>query len=671
MKGFSRMPAININVSSSRSREQALTLEWLETNGRGGYSSSTVLNCHTRRYHGLFVMNLKEPPGRHVLLSKFEDSFRTKGREYFLSCHQYPGLFFPENDQHPASFQLDDYPGFTYEAGKICVHKSVMLLQDHNHLLLRYDIEKCPAPGLLRMRPFLAYRGYHGLSRQNPFLHVQAAEIRNGFMIRPYEGMPPLYIQTNIKSRFSFSPVWYNNFEYDVERQRGYEGHEDLFQPGILEVPVTEESSVIISVSLQAFEKQLKKIWTLEQNRRIQEKTQIKSIAERFENQEDRTHVENLITAGSQFLIKTPSGRPAIIAGYHWFNDWGRDTLISLPGLTFCSGRPEVGMDILASLAEHEKDGLLPNYFSDHSQEKSYNTVDTTLWFYWAVQQMLRYTGEIETIETKLWPVMKKMIRHFMSGTVMNIFMNDRGLLHAGHEGSNLTWMDATVAGKPVTPRWGYAVEINALWYNAVCFVDELARHFGDGALSFPELIPRLRQAFQETFWIKQKGHLGDVFCNGRLDDALRPNQILAVSLPYSPLDPGRWPSVVARVRQHLLTPCGLRTLSPEDPHYIGHYGGDSAARDGAYHQGTVWPWLLAHFGEALLRVAEDKGEARLFLLDLIRSFLRQHWTAAGIGCVSEIFDGDPPHQPNGCISQAWSVGELIRLYAILDETRA
>jgi predicted glycogen debranching enzyme len=253
----------------------------------------------------------------------------------------------------------------------------------------------------------------------------------------------------------------------------------------------------------------------------------------------------------------------------------------------------------------------------------------------------------------------------------MNIFMNDRGLLHAGHEGSNLTWMDATVAGKPVTPRWGYAVEINALWYNAVCFVDELARHFGDGALSFPELIPRLRQAFQETFWIKQKGYLGDVFCNGRLDDALRPNQILAVSLPYSPLDPGRWPSVVARVRQHLLTPCGLRTLSPEDPHYIGHYGGDSAARDGAYHQGTVWPWLLAHFGEALLRVAEDKGEARLFLLDLIRSFLRQHWTTAGIGCVSEIFDGDPPHQPNGCISQAWSVGELIRLYTILDETRA
>ncbi|MCX5840892.1 MAG: glycogen debranching enzyme N-terminal domain-containing protein, partial [Deltaproteobacteria bacterium] len=240
--------------------------------------------------------------------------------EYFLSCHQYPGLFFPENDQFPASFQIDGYPGFTYESGKICVHKSVMLLQDQNHLLLRYDIEKCPAPGLLRMRPFLAYRGYHGLSRQNPFLHVHAAEIRNGFMIRPYEGMPPLYIQTNVKSRFSPSPVWYNHFEYDVERQRGYDGHEDLFQPGILEVPVKGESSVIVSVSLQAFEKQLKRIWTLEQNRRIQEKTQIKSIAEKFENQEDRTNVENLITAGSQFLIKTPFGRPAIIAGYHWFN---------------------------------------------------------------------------------------------------------------------------------------------------------------------------------------------------------------------------------------------------------------------------------------------------------------------------------------------------------------
>jgi predicted glycogen debranching enzyme len=662
------MPGIHIKISSSLSHEQALALEWLETNGCGGYSSSTVLNCHTRRYHGLFVANLKEPAGRHVLLSKFEDSFRSKGREYFLSCHQYPGLFFPEDDQLPLSFQFNGCPCFTFRSGKLMVHKSVMLLQGQDHLLLRYDIEKCPAPGLLRIRPFLACRGYHSLSRQNPFLHVHAAEIKNGLIVRPYEGLPPLYIQTNIKSRFYPYPVWYNNFEYDVERQRGYEDHEDLFQPGLLEVPVKEGSSVILSVSLQAFEKRLTGIWAREQHRRMEERKRIKSIAEKFENQEDRTNVENLIAAGSSFLIKTPSGRPAIIAGYHWFNDWGRDTLISLPGLTFCSGRPGDGMDILASLAEHENDGLLPNYFSDHSQEKSYNSVDATLWFYWAVQQALRHTGAMETIEKKFWPVMKKMIRRLMSGTAMNISMNNQGLLHAGHEVSNLTWMDATVAGKPVTPRWGYAVEINALWYNAICFVEELARHFGEDEFFFPELITGFRRAFQETFWIEEKGYLGDVFRDGRLDEALRPNQVLAVSLPYSPLDPGRWHSVVTHVRQHLLTPCGLRTLSPEDPRYIGRYGGDSAARDGAYHQGTVWPWLLAQFGEALLRAVADKDEARLFLLDLIRSFLRRHWTEAGIGCVSEVFDGDTPHRPNGCISQAWSVAELIRLYMILNE---
>ena len=660
---------MDLQFTSSSSPGQALTLEWLETNGLGGYSSSTVLNCHTRRYHGLFVANLKEPPGRHVLLSKFEDSLQAKGREYFFSCHQYPGLFFPDHDSFPASFAIGDCPCFTYRAEAMCVRKSVMPVRGRDQLLILYEIEKCPGPGLLRLRPFLAYRSYHSLSRQNPFLRVHTAGIRNGFTIRPYEGMPPLYIRTSVKSRFHPAPVWYNNFEYEAERQRGYDGHEDLFQPGILEVAVRGGSRVIVSISLQDFKKQTGKIWAEERDRRVQERARIRSVAAGFENGEDRVHAENLIAAGSQCLIRTPAGRPALIAGYHWFNDWGRDTLISLPGLTFCSGRPEDGFEILSSLAEHEKDGLLPNCFSDHSQEKSYNSVDATLWFYWAVQQAIRYTGAYETIEIRLWPVMKKMIRHFMSGTAMGVFMNDRGLLHAGQEGSNLTWMDATLAGRPVTPRWGCAVEINALWYNAICLVDELARRFGERALFFPELIPRIRQSFQETFWMEDQNHLGDVYRDGLLDGALRPNQILAVSLPHSPLDPDRWPSVVASVRRHLLTPCGLRTLSPEDPHYAGRYGGDSAARDGAYHQGTVWPWLLAHFGEALLRVAEDRGEARRFLLDLIRSFLRQHWSEAGIGCVSEIFDGDPPHRPNGCISQAWSAAELIRLYTILNET--
>jgi predicted glycogen debranching enzyme len=659
---------MDMQFPSSFPPDEALTLEWLETNGLGGYASSTVPNCHTRRYHGLLVANLQEPPGRHVLLSKFEDSLQTRDGEHFFSSHQYPGLFFPGHDPLPASFTLEDFPCFTYRAAAFCLRKSILLVRGRDHLMIRYEIENCPGPGLLRLRPFLAYRSYHSLSRQNPFLRVHTAGIHNGFTIRPYEGMPPLYIRTSIKSRFHPSPVWYCNFEYDAERQRGYDAHEDLFQPGILEVAVRRGSSVIVSVSLQDFKKQIGKIWAEEQGRRVRERERVRSFTARFENPEDRANVENLVAAGSQFLVRTPSGRPAIIAGYHWFNDWGRDTLISLPGLTFCSGRPADGFDILASLSEHEKDGLLPNCFSDHSQEKSYNSVDATLWFYWAVQQALRYTGEIETIESRLWPVMKKMIRHFITGTTMGVFMDDRGLLHAGHEGSNMTWMDAVRAGRPVTPRWGCAVEINALWYNAICFVDELARRFGERALIFPELIPWIRQAFQETFWMEDQGRLGDVYRDGRLDESLRPNQILAVSLPYSPLDPDRWPSVVACVRRYLLTPCGLRTLSPEDPRYERHYSGDSGARDGAYHQGTVWPWLLAHFGEALLRVVEDRAAAKIDLLDLIRSFLRRHWSEAGIVCISEIFDGDPPHRPNGCISQAWSVAELIRLYTILHE---
>ncbi|MDI6777198.1 MAG: amylo-alpha-1,6-glucosidase [Syntrophales bacterium] len=649
-------------------QKEALDLEWLETNGRGGYASSTILNCHTRRYHGLLVANLKDPPGRHVLLSKFEDSLRIKGNEFFLSCHQYPGAFFPQNGDIIKEFRLASYPEFTYQLSEICIHKSIMLVYGEDRVLIRYDCGNCPG-GVLRLKPFLAYRGYHTLSRQNLFLHVKTYGVKNGFKIQLYDGMPPLYVQTSVKSQFFPSPVWYNNFVYSFERERGYDWLEDLFQPGVLEIPIKRGSVVIVSASLNIPQRQLKRIWTAEETRRARETSINEMIVNRF-GQEDRPYLRDLIIAGQQFMIKTPTMRPAIIAGYHWFGEWGRDTLISLPGLTFCCGRTEEGIAILTSLGEFERDGLLPNYLSADEKENAYNSVDASLWYFWAVQQMLKYTDDIETIRSGMWPVMKRILRHFMAGTVFNIYMSDNGLLHAGGgDTCCLTWMDTVVGGKPVVVRGGYPVEINALWYNATCFAGELAERFGEDEFPFSDLIPKIQQSFHDTFWIESEGYLGDVFSNGSLDRAVRPNQILAVSLPYSPLTPSHQVQVVNKVKDHLLTPCGLRTLSPEDGQYMGRYGGDTLSRDMAYHQGTVWPWLLAHFGDAYLKVAGDKAAAKAFLLNYLRLFLSQHLAEAGIGCIPEIFDGDPPHRPNGCISQAWSTAELIRLYSLLTET--
>ncbi|MFA6412347.1 MAG: amylo-alpha-1,6-glucosidase, partial [Syntrophales bacterium] len=357
----------------------------------------------------------------------------------------------------------------------------------------------------------------------------------------------------------------------------------------------------------------------------------------------------------------------AIIAGYPWFGEWGRDSLISLPGLTFCCGRTREGTDILTHLSRYERQGLLPNVFSEEDKSHAYNTVDAPLWYFWAVQQLLKYTGNNDAIiEKNIWPTLKNILRQFLHGTIFNIYMDDNGLLHAGAEGRSLTWMDACIDNRPVTPRYGYPVEINALWYNAVCFAAELAPRFGDQEFYFQELIPRIRQSFQETFWIEEGGYLGDVYHDGQLDRSVRPNQIFAVSLPHSPLDADQGRQVVNRVRDELLTPVGLRTLSPRDPQYRGRYEGSSRSRDEAYHQGTVWPWLLGHYGEARLKVAADREETRDALRLYLRAFLHRHFREAGVGCVSEIFDGDSPHRPNGCISQAWSVAELIRLYVLL-----
>lgn len=661
------MSEIIIEENSCLNPQESLGLEWLETNGLGGYASSTILNCHTRKYHGLLVANLDHPAGRQVLLSKFEDSICLGKEEHFFSCHRYPGFFFQGPSNCLTSYRNEPAPRFTYRIGGIVFRKTIMLLYGENCVLIKYELENCSSPSLLRLRPFIACRGFHNLQKYNMPFNTNAYGVKNGLRIEPCEGVPPLFIQTDASARFLPALLWYYNFEYSAERERGYDWREDLFQPGVLEIPIKNGSPVIVCASLKKYPRQLPKKWTEEEIRRAAFRAEDEAVAEKF-TLEDRENIRQLKRAGRQFLIRTPAGRPAIIAGYHWFGDWGRDTLIALPGLTFCSGRLQEGTEILDAIGRYEQGGLLPNFFAPDGKNNAYNSVDASLWYFWAVQQMLKHGGALEIIRTSFWPVMKRIVKSYMAGTLYDIRMSESGLLHAGNADTHITWMDAVAGGKPVTPRWGFAVEINALWYNALCFAEELSRSFGEHRLFPVELLPRIARSFQDTFWIEDGAYLGDVFSQGALDRAIRPNQIFAVSLPFSPLTPSQATGVCSKVREHLLTPCGLRTLSPAGSAYRGRYEGDSVQRDGAYHQGTVWPWLLGPFGEACLKVAENKVEARAFLLEHLRNFLRRHLPVAGMGCISEIFDGDPPHTPCGCISQAWSVGEMIRLYRLLQK---
>ena len=664
-----------IDDSSCLDPREALGWEWLEVNGSGGYASSSVMNCHTRKYHGLLVANLAQPAGRHVMLSKFEDSVCLGAEEHFFSCHQYPNFFFPPVQHCLGKFSLCPTPQFTYQiggqiagqTGEIIIRKTVMLMSGENCVLIKYDLENAPDDLVLRLKPFLAWRNFHGLAKQNDRFAAVTTPMNNGFAITPYPEMPTLFIRTNVSSQFLSSPNWYNNFEYPAERERGYGWQEDLFMPGVLSVAVRNGQSVIVAAALQEKPLQLQKKWTSELQRRSRNQEQEEAVAAGFPP-EDRDHVRQLLQAGRQFLITSPDGRPAIIAGYHWFGFWGRDTLIALPGLTFGSGRGQEGIAILASLGKYERDGLLPNFFAPDDENHAYNSVDASLWFFWAAQQQLQYTGDLHQVEHSLWPVMQNIIKKFMAGSVYNIYMADNGLLHAGDAVTHLTWMDAKIGSRPVTPRGGFAVEINALWYNALCFAGQLATTFGQEALFPTDLLERIRLAFQNTFWIADGAYLGDVYAEGVLDQAVRPNQIFALSLPFSPVTEAQAAGVLKSVRENLLTPCGLRTLAPDDPAYQGSYGGNAVQRDGAYHQGTVWPWLLGAFGEATLKYAKDKDSARAFLREYLRNFLGRHLREAGLGSVSEIFDGDAPHAPRGCIAQAWSVGEIIRLYRLLQD---
>jgi predicted glycogen debranching enzyme len=634
---------------------QATRLEWLETNGIGGFASSSIIGMNTRRYHGLLVAATKPPVGRTVLLSKLEEAVLLGGKRYELSANQYAGAIHPEGYLLLDSFRLDPFPVFTYRIEDVEIEKTVFLVHGENTVVIQYELlgNLAGRSAILEVRALVAFRDYHSTTHVNSSIRTEVASAPGVATITPYDGLPSLHFAHNAQAIDS-AGFWFYNFEYERERERGLDYLEDLFSPLLLSFDLARTATAAVIASMLAHEAAEARMLEDEE---IERRERLKPV------QETDVFATVLTAAADQFVVAR-GDQNSVIAGYPWFSDWGRDTMISLPGLSLVTGRFDIARNILRAFARSMDQGMLPNRFPDAGETPEYNTVDATLWMFHAVSEFLRYTGDTDFVRAELYQKLADSIAWHERGTRYGIRVDSDGLLRAGQQGVQLTWMDAKVGDWVVTPREGKPVEIQALWYSALCVMEELARAFGRGAEAghYSALAGRVRGSFESAFWNEQDGCLYDVVGTAGPDRSIRPNQIFAVSLPHALLSGERARRVVDVVEWELLTPYGLRTLSPRDPNYKGRYSGDQRSRDSAYHQGTVWPWLLGPFLTAYLKVHANDPQVRLRadrFLDAIRSHLWQ----AGLGQISEIFDGDAPHHPGGCIAQAWSVAEILRVY--------
>jgi predicted glycogen debranching enzyme len=635
---------------------EATTREWLETNGIGGFASSTIIGLNTRRYHGLLVAATKPPVGRLVLLSKLEETLVLDGERFDLSANQYAGAVHPNGYLHLEMFRARPFPQFTYRVAGIQIEKCVFLARGQNTVVVRYQFSgnfegrKCS----LDVRPLIAFRDYHSTTHANNAINPQVEERPGVATVRPYPDLPSLHFAHNADA-LDGSGFWFYNFCYERERERGLDYQEDLYSPFLLRFNVGTTACATIVASIEEHSAaEADALRTREVDRR-------KKIVAAAPANED---FARLLTAAADQFIVARGEQKSVIAGYPWFGDWGRDTMISLPGLTLITGRYDDARSILRGFAANIDRGMLPNRFPDAGEAPEYNTVDATLWMFHAVFEFLRYTRDYEFVRTELYQPLADILAWHERGTRYGIKLDSDGLLHAGEAGVQLTWMDAKVGDWVVTPRMGKPVEIQALWYNALRVMERLAAGFADHeqAAHYGALAERAQSRFQEVFWNEDAGCLYDVVTDVGPDRSIRPNQILAVSLPHPVLEQHLALRVLEVVEWELLTPYGLRTLSPRDPNYHGRCGGDPRTRDAAYHQGTVWPWLLGPFLTAYVKVHHDSQEARR-RADRFLDALRAHLSEAGLGQISEVFDGDPPHQPGGCIAQAWSVAEILRTY--------
>jgi predicted glycogen debranching enzyme len=650
------------NLSAAESRE------WLVTNGIGGFASGPIAGGMTRRYHGLLIAALQPPLGRTQLVAFLEETVRYNGETFALSTHRWgSGVVDPQGFFFLESFHLEGTtPVWTYALADALLEKRVWMVQGENTTFVHYTVARGSGPLEIDLKALVNYRDFHSLTRAGDW-HMKIAPVEHGVMVLPFDTATPFFLKC---AEASCEPrhEWYRDCFLPRETERGLEDREDHLFAALFRAKLKSGESLTVVATTEA-------TTSLDgEASGVQRVNHDVALLKAWQVQNEKSAqnapgwVRQLVLAADQFVVKRslpeePDGR-SIIAGYHWFGDWGRDTMIALPGLALTTGRTDVAKQILLAFARFIDGGMLPNNFPDAGGKPEYNTVDAALWYFEAVRQYFAATQDSTTLQ-KLFPVLAGMIDAHVAGTRYNIHVDSSdGLLYAGGPGIQLTWMDAKVGDWVVTPRTGKPVEINALWINALETMAQFARLLKKPAESFESLSAQARSSFQK-FWNPDRNCCFDVIDvpgaakPGGKDAALRPNQILAVSLPVSPLSKDHQKLVVDICGERLLTSHGLRSLAPGELNYQGHYGGDQRARDGAYHQGTVWGWQLGPYALAHFRVYNDRAAAARLLEPL-----GSHIGAFGLGTLAEIFDGDPPHTPRGCIAQAWTVGEVLRAWS-------
>jgi len=643
----------------SRDLATAESREWLCTNGIGGFASGTVSSVLTRRYHGLLIAALAPPLGRTLLVSKVEEEAAYDGEPRALFADRWSdGSIDPQGYREIERFRLEGTtPVWTYAIADAQLEKRIWMEQGANITYVRYEWKRARGPLALTLKALVNYRDYHGATRGGGW-RMRVEPVAHGVRVVAFDGARPFEL---LAERAEATPAhtWYEGFRLVREEERGLDAREDHLHAATFRA--TLEPGRPWTLVLSAEEPT-----TLDGDaawhRRLAHEADVLARWRDMHAQPAAAWVSQLALAADQFMVRRPlPGDPdgaSVIAGYHWFGDWGRDTMVSLPGLTLATGRPELARKILTTFARFTDRGMLPNRFPDAGEAPEYNTVDAALWYVEAVRAYVASSKDEETL-AGLYPVLEAIVRAYRQGTRYGIAEDPAdGLVRAGEAGVQLTWMDAKVGDWVVTPRTGKAVEVNALWYNALAAMRGFAERLGRPVEPWDSLLARVRAGFGR-FWNEAAGYCYDVIDGPGGDDAsLRPNQIFAVSLPASPLGPERQKRVVEACARRLLTSHGLRSLAPGDPQYQGRYIGGPRERDGAYHQGTVWAWLLGPFALAHFRVYGDR-QAALGFLEPMAHYLGNY----GVGSIAEIFDGDAPFAPRGCIAQAWSVAETLRAW--------
>lgn len=677
--------------------ENVLSREWIITNKLGSYASSTVINCNTRRYHGMLVSANIPPLGRIVTVNNFLERLTIDGVEHQFSNFEFNGAIHPEGFKFQTSFQRQveedlSSVSFVYQIDDVTIIRTLWLFAESNTALVYWLAAdgKGMRPLRLAIHPLVAMRDFHALRRQsagNIFdtrqvgqsLHLQVPAFGADKLNKSYSlNLTPTGLRGPVKTDFMPMPDWWYNFRYRVEAERGQDCGEDLYMPGFFELRGQGRVGFGLWMDTEelaehALDKLLTKVNYHLQSAQgpltiVEEvsSTLAPSIDSTTDNPLSEPVETTLRKAATQFIVRRKDlkkkDRWTILAGFHWFGDWGRDTFIALPGLLLATGRYEQALEVLQLYGSAEADGLIPNRFDDYGGEPDYNTVDASLWYIYAVDEYLRTSGDTDSWKKLLQKVCLKIVDSYLAGTKYDIKADpEDGLVMAGSNQTQLTWMDARCGNVSFTPRWGKPVEINALWYNALRIVAErLDARNKKKAAELAHWADKVAESFQGKFWYDEGRYLYDCVRADYRDPAIRPNQIYAVSLRHSPLRPDQQKAVVDCVRRNLLTPYGLRTLNPENPAYKGIYLGDQYQRDSAYHQGTVWAFLMGPFIEAYIKVNGVSMATGTMAADFLKPLL-DHLYEAGIGSISEIFDGNEPHTPRGCIAQAWSVAAVIQ----------